>query len=225
MRGRGPVVHLDRRQKARMIEAVLADALGRPVRGYRSLDIGCGNGGISSHFARENEHYGVDIADRRREDAKGFVFRLVESERLPFADGFFDIVISHHVIEHVPDQALHLSEIRRVLKPRGVAYLATPNKSSPIMEGHVGNDLVLRYHAMAPFFERAGFRVREYATEVLRQPGRFHGEVRWGRFLPRFLLQRLRRFFPSHVFVLRPDAPPQTAPSPAEQEMLLAETR
>ena len=223
MRGRGPVVHLDRQQKARMIEAVLADAIGRPVKGFRILDIGCGNGGISSHFARENEHYGVDIADRRRDDTESFVFRLVESERLPFDENFFDIVISHHVIEHVPDQALHLAEIHRVLKPTGLAYLATPNKSSPIMEGHVGNDLVLRYRAMAPLFEGHGFAVREYATDVLREPLRYHGEVRWGRYLPRFLLQILRRFFPSHVFVLTPLAEQKYAPTAARDETLLAQ--
>jgi SAM-dependent methyltransferase len=32
------------------------------------------------------------------------------------------------VIEHVPDQRLHLAEIDRVLRPGGIAYLATPNK-------------------------------------------------------------------------------------------------
>ncbi|MCG8356616.1 MAG: class I SAM-dependent methyltransferase [Kiloniellales bacterium] len=205
-----------------MIEAVLADALGAPVRNRRILDIGCGNGGISRHFARENDHYGVDVSDRRHEDARDFAFRLVDCERLPFADNSFDIVISHHVIEHVFDQKLHLSEIRRVLKPSGLAYLATPNKSSPIMEGHVGNDLVLRYHAMAPLFERQGFEAREYATEVLREPDRYDGEIRWGRFLPRFLLQLLRPLFPSHVFVLTLQAQQEHTPSQTQEAGLLS---
>ena len=37
------------------------------------------------------------------EEARGFDFHLVDSERLPFEAGAFDIVISHHVIEHVAD--------------------------------------------------------------------------------------------------------------------------
>lgn len=204
MKGRGPVVHLDRRQKAEMIEAVLADALKGPVRGFRILDIGCGNGRISSYFARKNEQYGVDISDRRAADSGGFTFKLVCSEELPFEDGFFDIVLSHHVIEHVGNQDLHLEEIRRVLRPGGLAYLATPNKSSPIMEGHIGNDLVLRYRRMAPLFRRHGFSVSEYGVKLLRAPDRYSAEIRWGRFLPRPLLKLLRPLFPSHVFVLSP---------------------
>ena len=41
------------------------------------------------------------------------------------------MVISNHVIEHVGDalaQTHHLSEIRRVMKPDGVGYLAVPNR-------------------------------------------------------------------------------------------------
>ena len=213
MKDMRPVVYRDRSRKARKIEAVLAAALGGPVRGYRILDIGCGNGGISSHFARDNEQHGVDVADRRRDGARGFDFRLVDSERLPFEAGSFDIVISHHVIEHVADQGMHLAEIRRVLKPGGLAYLATPNGASPIMQGHVGNEMVLRYGAMAPLFERHGFAVDEYAIEVLKAPGRFHEEVRWGRFLPRFLLKLLRPLFPSQVFVLTPVEGREAAPA------------
>jgi 2-polyprenyl-3-methyl-5-hydroxy-6-metoxy-1,4-benzoquinol methylase len=50
---------------------------------------------------------------------------------LPFPDEYFDVVVSNHVIEHVSDQQLHLSEIARVLKPNGVVYLATPNRLWP----------------------------------------------------------------------------------------------
>lgn len=43
----------------------------------------------------------------------------------------FDVVISNHVIERVGDyeaQIAHLSELKRVLKKDGVAYLAVPNR-------------------------------------------------------------------------------------------------
>lgn len=201
-RGRGPVVHLDRSKKARQIEAVARDFLGRPVEGMVTLDIGCGNGGISARLARDNEHYGVDVADLRKE-VEGFEFRQVSDERLPFPDAMFDLVVSNHVIEHVSDQELHLAEIRRVLKPGGCVYLATPNKSSPIMEGHVGNQMVLRYSQMAPLMRRCGFEVTEYALAVAAHPDRFAGEVAWAKYLPRPLLAMARRWFPSHIFMLR----------------------
>ena len=204
MRGRGPVVHLNRSRKAGQIEAVVRDYRGQPTKGLRTLDIGCGNGGISNVFCELNEHYGVDIADQRKQPCGDFEFRQVDSALLPFGDGFFDVVLSNHVIEHVPDQSLHLSEIRRVLTPGGCAYLATPNRSSPIMEGHVGNPLVLKYRDMAPLFRNAGFIVKEYALDVAADPARFAGEVAWAKFLPRSLLKLARPLFPSHIFMLSP---------------------
>ena len=105
-----------------------------PLRkGARLLDIGCGNGDISAYFARGNDQYGVDVSDRRRDGNRNFRFSVVGSEYLPYEDRYFDIVMSHHVIEHVDDQDRHLAEIHRVLKPAGILYLATPNRTSPLM--------------------------------------------------------------------------------------------
>ncbi|MEO1084018.1 MAG: class I SAM-dependent methyltransferase, partial [Acidobacteriota bacterium] len=163
-RGRGPVVHLDRTQKAKMIDAFLRDYLGRPVEGFRMLDIGGGNGMISRFFADHNEVYAVDVRELRKELDPRVHFQLVDSETLPFDDDFFDLVLSHHVIEHVADQGRHLDEMRRVVKPDGTCYLGTPNKSSPVMEGHVGNDSVLRLHQMAPLFRNHGFIPHGYSV-------------------------------------------------------------
>ncbi|MEX2148949.1 MAG: class I SAM-dependent methyltransferase [Steroidobacteraceae bacterium] len=203
MTERFTVINVDRSSKARMIQAILSDHLQGPVAGYRTLDIGCGNGGISESFASTNEHYAVDIKDQRHNTAATYDFHLVASERLPFGDGFFDIVVSHHVIEHVSDQHLHLAEIRRVLKPHGIAYLATPNRTSPIMKGHVGNDRVLGYRAMLAIIREHGFAGREFGSIVVKEPDRFHAEIRYGRFLPLFLIRLLRPLFPSQMFVLR----------------------
>jgi SAM-dependent methyltransferase len=167
------------------------------------LDIGCGNGDISRYFGARNSVTGVDVTDQRRPEAD-FAFRLVDSPTLPFADDTFDLVLSNHVIEHIPDQGKHLCEVRRVLKTSGFAYLATPNRSSPLMEGHVGNPNVLRWREMAPLFREEGFRPIEMSVEVLSQADRYHGEVRWARWLPKPLLMLMRPLFPSHIFILLP---------------------
>lgn len=200
--GRGAVVRLDRTPKARMIMSVLSDFLNGPVEGFRTLDIGCGNGGISEHFASRNEHYAVDVSDRRTNSTAPYRFSLVDSERLPFPDRFFDIVISHHVIEHVNDQGLHLDEMARTTKSGGTVYIATPNRTSPFMEGHFNNDRVLRYRDMAGLFRRHGFDVHEYSVCVAGDPDRFNGEMQIGRFIPTAILKLLRPIYPSHIFVM-----------------------
>jgi ubiquinone/menaquinone biosynthesis C-methylase UbiE len=67
----------------------------------------------------------VDVCDIRLERG-GYRFSLAADTKLPFEDASFDVVLSNHVIEHVRDDAAHISEIRRVLRDGGVGYLAVP---------------------------------------------------------------------------------------------------
>lgn len=203
-RGRGPVVYLDRVQKAKMIEAVLQDFLKVPVSGFQILDYGAGNGDISEYLAGKNEQYAVDIKDQRKLKESKVQFIQIESEKLPFEDHTFDIIISHHVIEHVSDQDLYIEEMRRVVKEDGICYLGTPNRSSPFMEGHKGNRKVLKYREMDPFFKRHGFRPFEYSAKTMKEPSRFYCEVKIGRHIPTLILNILKPMFPSHCFILVP---------------------
>lgn len=199
-----PVVGLNRRRKARMIEAFLKHALGSAPSGCRILDIGYGNGDISAYFFRENFVVSIDIQDSCREENRYLRRCLGISESLPFPNGSFDVVLSHHVIEHVSDHDRHVSEIRRVLTEQGICYLGTPNLTSPFMRGHVGNPMVLHYAEMRPLFEKHGFSVEEYYLRWLHQPERYHCEVGYFKYFPVWLLYALRRWFPSQCFLLRP---------------------
>ena len=114
--GRGPVVYLNRIRKAQMIEAIISDYRNAPIENKRILDIGCGNGDISSYFGEKNNQFGVDVSDRRKDSNSNFVFKQVDSEALPFEDNAVDIVITHHVIEQVSSHDKHIEEIKRVLK-------------------------------------------------------------------------------------------------------------
>mgnify|MGYP006290593653 CR=1 FL=1 len=198
-----PVRNLNRKQKALMIDAFLRDTLGQTPQGLRILDVGCGNGEIYAHFSKRNFSVGVDIQDQRRVENKHLPFCLSESEYLPFDSLSFDIVISHHVIEHVNNQNRHLSEIRRILSPDGICYIGTPNKSSPFMRGHLDNPKVLYYNQMRQLFESHGFVVNDCYIKYLHEPFRYHCEVNFGRFIPLFFLRSLQRWFPSQCFILR----------------------
>jgi SAM-dependent methyltransferase len=56
---------------------------------------------------------------RRRLD-----IRCLSVTELPFAVETFDVVISNAVFEHVPDVALALGEVTRLLRPGGVCHIA-----------------------------------------------------------------------------------------------------
>jgi SAM-dependent methyltransferase len=111
--------------------------------GLKVLEIGCGSGVIACHLALQRAPtlavWAVDVVDQRI-DTAGYRFQLVDGVGLPFCDGFFDVIISNHVIEHVGDprqQRLHLAEIKRLLAAGGQAYLAMPNRWM-IVEPHFG---------------------------------------------------------------------------------------
>jgi len=54
-----------------------------------------------------------------------FRFEQVDAQSIPFTEGAFDVVITNHMLYHVPDLPRALGEIQRVLKPGGKLYAAT----------------------------------------------------------------------------------------------------
>lgn len=115
-----------RARKAEKVVGIIQQLAPSPHRGL-ALDIGCGAGYISERLrALGWRTISLDVTDHRTIATADFL--LGQAESLPFSSGLFSLVVSNHVIEHVRDAAVHLSEIRRVLAPGGLAYVATPNR-------------------------------------------------------------------------------------------------
>lgn len=100
------------------------------------LDIGCGSGHGSNTLAKKfKKVHGVDVAQEAIDYAKAhwqepnIEFSIGDSMNMPFADNTFDVVVAFEVFEHLTDWRKFLSEIKRVLKPNGIVYLSTPNKT------------------------------------------------------------------------------------------------
>ena len=108
-------------------------------RGRKVLEIGVGLGADHQRFAQAGaELSGIDLTERavehtrRRLGLLGLSSDLStgDAESLPFPDGTFETVYSWGVIHHSPDTSKAVAEIRRVLRPGGVAKIMIYHKWS-----------------------------------------------------------------------------------------------
>jgi SAM-dependent methyltransferase len=110
-----------------------AEAVRRTCERPASLDVGCAYGFYVERLAATGfDAHGVDVSEfavgRARE--RGVTNVAVGSaDALPFPDASFDFVTCIDVIEHVPSEQAPAvaAEIHRVLRPGGIAFMATPN--------------------------------------------------------------------------------------------------
>jgi len=111
----------------------------------RILDLGCGAGlMVKAGRAHGHDFYGAgyqlyDAHEPAPQEliSQGVLRQITDPPyRLPFDDGFFDVVISDQVFEHVMDYPGTMREIHRVLKPGGAFMHVFPSKYS-LIEPHV----------------------------------------------------------------------------------------
>ena len=106
--------------------------------GKSVLDIGCGGGILSEELCKMGfETTGIDPSEQSLAVAihhaksqnlnikydKGF------GEKLPYTDNSFDYVVCCDVLEHVSDLPKVISEISKVLKPKGIFFYDTINRT------------------------------------------------------------------------------------------------
>ena len=109
--------------------------LGEARAGERVLDLGCGAGRFVAALRDAGaDPVGVELADaaleRARRNVAGADLRAM-TDAIPLEDASVDLVWCSEVLEHVPDTAGLLSEIRRVLKTGGRLLATTPSHDLP----------------------------------------------------------------------------------------------
>ena len=130
---------LDNEHRYTKMHRLLRERVGSLDR-KRILDLGCCRGLLLERFRRyEGVELGaleLDPAEAELAETRGLrpvreqIHRLEDGHlvaRLPFADESADVVLAGEILEHIVDTAGFLSEIRRVLSPRGAVVLSTPN--------------------------------------------------------------------------------------------------
>ncbi len=91
---------------------------------------------------------------------------------LPFPDDTFDGVILSEILEHIEDDVAGLREVRRVLKPGGVAAITVPNANYPFLWDPINWTLERTLHTHIQQGPLAGIwanHVRLYERDELRR--------------------------------------------------------
>lgn len=134
------------------------------LQGLKILDLGCGAGrdvyALSAMVGEDGEVVGLDMTDeqlavaREYQDYHADVFgfskanvqfvqgNIDQLETLPFADGYFDLIVSNCVINLVQDKQAVLKQAYRLLKPGGEMYFSDVYCDRRIPE-HLVKDEVL----------------------------------------------------------------------------------
>ncbi|WAC90744.1 class I SAM-dependent methyltransferase [Mycobacterium sp. Aquia_213] len=166
--------------------------------GHRVLEIGCGTGNLTLRAKRSQPSADVTgcdpdprilgVAQRKANGLTGIRFEQGYAERLPYADGEFDRVLSSMMLHHIKDEAKPeaAAEIFRVLRPGGRLHLV--DISGDTTSGGLLPRLIRHNHhaagnlggAVPRLLRSAGFDCTELATKRQRIVGQltFYQAVR-----------------------------------------------
>ncbi len=168
-----------------------------PMTPRRSLEVGCGSGGVSLYF---HDRYGylttlVDISAAALSLARKTFGLSAAPERpalflqadgcaLPFPENTFDLVMSFGLLEHFPDIERPIAEQLRVLRPGGIFFADIVSRRFSVdsfsrFPGRLKrlcSDLLRGRRPARPVYENS-LPLSRYIEAVERHGGR----VRWAR--------------------------------------------
>jgi ubiquinone/menaquinone biosynthesis C-methylase UbiE len=100
----------------------------------RVIDVGSGSGTFSRILhekgckvvAVEIDWESVKLAKEVSQPSKGLFYVTADGTKIPFKNAIFDMAICSEVLEHIKDDKAVISEIKRVLRPGGIAIITVP---------------------------------------------------------------------------------------------------
>ncbi len=151
------------------------------------VDVGCGSGNLTLHSAEKCRlAIGLDPSESAVKFCNSIstarsVFIPAAGDALPFPDESVDVVLFVEVIEHLDEPMKIISEIWRILKKGGLAFVTTPNYAFPSLWTPVewladqsrmvakmggGEQHVQKFspRSLADMFQKAGFKTERLGT-------------------------------------------------------------
>ena len=164
------------------------------------LDLGAGLGTSLvdiSGFRKVGLEYALSTimkALRHRDSETQFVNG--DAQHLPFASESFEVIISQHVLEHIPDDQQVVDECYRVLKSRGgeLIFFVPGSLTGEVSQRSFEKNRHLRHYNAARFRELFG-RYDDFTIEEIYLVHRAHNLI-WNRIkrlfpYPNFLVKKL----------------------------------
>lgn len=168
----------------------------KPFEGLTLLDIGCGGGLLSEPMARLG--FAVTGADASEKNVKiasahaeatglSIDYRIATAETLEEEGLRFDVVLNMEVVEHVADLKAYLDACTKLVKPGGLMFVATLNKTlKSLALAKFGAEYVLRWvppgtHDWNRFVEPERLRalLEESGLKVLKTQGVAFDPIAW----------------------------------------------
>ncbi len=124
-----------------------------PLKNLKILDIGCGGGLLSEPFARLGTTVtGIDASpvaietaqNHAKENDLNINYHCTTVEN--FESDKFDVILALEIIEHVDNPSLFIQNCARLLKPNGLLFLSTLNRTwKSYLGAIVGAEYLLRW--------------------------------------------------------------------------------
>ena len=170
-------------------------------KNYSVLDFGCGGGYMLTKL-KCRQKYGIDINSAAREETKKNGITVFEKfENIPRAVKF-DLIMSHHVLEHLENPAKTLYEFKKYLKKNGLLVLVVPIDDWRIEKEFVNDDVNQHFYTWTPLlignlFKHCGYKIQK--IEIINASwlplSRFYY-----RYIPKFIYMLFSRLWSEIVF-------------------------
>lgn len=102
------------------------------LKAGKILDIGCGPGWLLSSLSSDWKKYGNEADEYaiKLSDDNKIKFSNIDVQNGVYEENYFDVIVMHHVIEHVPNPNNYILAVKKILKPGATLIIGTPDFDS-----------------------------------------------------------------------------------------------